>query len=254
MKSVTNDIISAAILIIGNEILSGRTQDTNVQFLGKGLVHLGIRLSEIRVVPDIEDDIIDAVNTLRSRFDYLFTTGGIGPTHDDITTACVSKAFGVDVVRHPVAEALLLERYKPEDINDARMKMADVADGATLIDNPISVAPGFQIENVFVMAGVPRIMQAMFDGIKGNLKGGKPVLSKSIEANITEGTLAGPLGEIQDNFPDVDIGSYPFFRDGLFGTCLVVRSCDPKRIDAAADSINALLSSICAISKLSKPK
>ena len=246
---MSNDIITAAILIIGNEILSGRTQDTNVQFIGKSLVHLGIRLSEVRVVPDVENDIIEAVNTLRSRFDYLFTTGGIGPTHDDITTACVSKAFGVDVVRHPIAEALLLERYQPEDVNEARMKMADVADGAKLINNPISVAPGYQIENVFVMAGVPRIMQAMFDGIKVNLKGGKAVLSKSIEANITEGILAGPLGEIQDNFPDVDIGSYPFFRDGLFGTCLVVRSCDPKRLNAAADSINVLLGAICSISK-----
>lgn len=248
---MSNNIITAAILIIGNEILSGRTQDTNVQFLGKGLVQLGICLSEVRVVPDVEDDIIDAINTLRSRFDYLFTTGGIGPTHDDITTACVSKAFGVDVVRHPVAETLLLERYKPEDVNEARMKMADVADGAKLIDNPISVAPGYQIENVFVLAGVPRIMQAMFDGVKGNLKGGKPVLSKSIEAYITEGTLAGPLGEIQDNFPDVDIGSYPFFKDRLFGTCLVVRSCDQEKLDAVVDSINTLVSAICAFPKYS---
>lgn len=246
-KKTSNIDISAAILIIGNEILSGRTQDINVQFLGQGLAQLGIRLKEVRIVPDVEEDIIDAVNTLRLRFDYLFTTGGIGPTHDDITTSCICKAFGVDVVRNPVAEALLLERYKPEDINEARMKMADVADGATLIDNSISVAPGFRIENVFVMAGVPRIMQAMFDAIKGDLNVGKPVLSKSIEAHVHEGSLAGELGKIQDNYPDVDIGSYPFFREGQLGTCLVARSQNQRKLDAAVNAINVLLNEITAI-------
>ena len=245
---MSNKIVTAAVLIIGNEILSGRTQDTNIQFIGQGLSQLGIRLSEIRVVPDVEDAIIDAINTLRSRFDYLFTTGGIGPTHDDITTACVSKAFGVDVARHPVAEALLLARYKPEDVNESRMKMADVPVGSTLIDNPISVAPGYRIENVLVMAGVPRIMQAMFDGIKGNLKGGDPVRSKSIEAYVHEGVLAEPLGKIQDSFPDVDIGSYPFFKDGHLGTCLVARSSDPSKLKAAAKAINTLVGKIYAIS------
>ena len=244
---MSNKITTAAILIIGNEILSGRTQDANVQFLGQGLVKLGICLSEVRIVPDIEIDIIEAINDLRSRFDYLFTTGGIGPTHDDITTACVSKAFGVDVVRHPVAEALLLKRYKPEDVNESRMKMADVAEGASLIDNPISVAPGYKIENVFVMAGVPRIVQAMFDSIKGDLKGGPPVLSKSIEASVQEGAIAESLGNIQLNYPDVEIGSYPFFRDGKLGTCLVARSSDPNKLDAATEEINNLVAEILAV-------
>ena len=245
---MSNKVITAAILIIGNEILSGRTQDINIQFLGQSLVEEGIRLSEVRVVPDVEEAIIDAVNTLREQFDYLFTTGGIGPTHDDITTACISKAFGVDVVRHPVAEALLLERYKPEDVNEARMKMADVADGATLIDNPISVAPGYYIENVFVMAGVPRIMQAMFNSIRGDLNGGKRILSKSIDAHVHEGALAGGLGKIQDSHPDVDIGSYPFFREGQLGTCIVVRSPNEKKLDSAVDAINAFLIEISASS------
>ena len=241
---MSKKVITAAILIIGNEILSGRTQDVNVQFLGQSLVHHGICLTEVRIVPDVEKSIIDAVNTLRSQYDYLFTTGGIGPTHDDITTACISKAFGLNVVRHPVAEALLLERYKPEDVNEARMKMADVTDGATLINNPISVAPGYRIENVFVMAGVPRIMQAMFDSIKGDLNGGQPILSQSVEASVHEGALAGKLGKIQDNHPDVDIGSYPFFREGQLGTCLVARSPNQEKLDAALDDINILLSEI----------
>ena len=243
---MSNKVITAAILIIGNEILSGRTQDINIQFLGQELVKKGICLKEVRIVPDIEEAIVEAVNKLRSQFDYIFTTGGIGPTHDDITTACISKAFDVKVVRHPVAEALLLERYKPEDVNEARMKMANVADGATLIENPISVAPGYRIENVFVMAGVPRIMQAMFDCIKDDLNGGKQVLSKSIEAHIHEGALAGQLEKIQDNHPDVDIGSYPFFREGKLGTCLVVRSSNKTKLDVAVDVIDTLLSDISA--------
>jgi molybdenum cofactor synthesis domain-containing protein len=238
---MSDKIFTAAILIIGNEILSGRTQDSNVQYLGQGLGDLGIRLMEVRVVPDVEDDIVDAVNALRSRFDYLFTTGGIGPTHDDITTACVAKAFGVSVVRDTQAEALLLARYKPEDVTEERMKMADVADGSTLIDNPVSAAPGYRIENVFVMAGVPRIMQAMFDGIKGDLQGGDPVLSKSIEAYVPEGVVAGPLGDLQDQYPDVDMGSYPFFREGRLGTCLVARSPDAARLETAADAIEAMV-------------
>ena len=230
-------ITTAAILIIGNEVLSGRTQDTNVQYLAGGLNDLGIRLTEVRVVPDLEDVIVDAVNTLRGGFDYLFTTGGIGPTHDDITAASVAKAFGVALVRSAEAEELLRARYKAEDITEARLKMANVADGAELIENPVSAAPGFRIENVFVLAGVPRIMQAMFDGLKGDLRGGAPVLSKSIDAFVPEGVVAGPLGGLQDEYPDVDMGSYPFFRDGRLGTCLVARSTDPARLDAAAAAI-----------------
>ena len=234
-------ITTAAILIIGNEILSGRTQDINVQYLAQGLNEIGIRLSEVRVVPDVEEVIVDAVNGLRTRFDYLFTTGGIGPTHDDITTASVSKAFGVAMVRSAEAVELMRTRYKPGDLTEARLKMANVADGAELIENPVSAAPGFRIENVFVLAGVPGIMQAMFDELKGGLQGGAPVLSKSIEAFVPESVVAGPLGGLQDEYPDVDMGSYPFFRNGRLGTCLVARSTDAVRLDTAADAIEAMV-------------
>jgi len=237
-------IFTAAVLIIGNEILSGRTQDTNVQYLAQGLGEVGVRVAEVRVIPDVEDDIVAAVNALRARFDYVFTTGGIGPTHDDITAAAVAKAFGVAVVRSAEAEALLRARYKPEDITEARLKMAEVPDvpgGAALIENPVSVSPGFRVENVFVLAGVPRIMRAMFDGLKGGLRGGAPVLSRSIEAHVPEGIVAERLAAVQKHYPDVDIGSYPFFRNDRLGTCLVARSPDPARLDAVIDAIEALV-------------
>ncbi|MBT3307401.1 MAG: competence/damage-inducible protein A [Alphaproteobacteria bacterium] len=237
-------IVTAAIVIIGNEVLSGRTQDTNVQYLAQGLGELGVRLAEVRVVPDDEGEIIDAVNALKVRFDYVFTTGGIGPTHDDITSASVAKAFGVPLVRSHEAEALLRGRYKPEDITEARMKMATVPEGASLIDNPVSVAPGFQIENVFVLAGIPRIMKAMFEGLKGGLVGGAPVLSISIDAFFPEGIIAEPLGELQARYPDVDIGSYPFFRGNQPGTCLVARCADGARLAACAVEIEALVAKL----------
>ena len=214
-----NAIVTAAIVVIGNEVLSGRTQDVNVQFLALGLGKLGISLDEVRIIADVEDEIVAAVNRLRGKYDYVFTTGGIGPTHDDITTAAVSKAFGRDMIRNPEAEAILLANYKPEDVTEARMKMADTpaGDDVVLIQNPVSKAPGYQIENVFVMAGVPRIMQAMFDDLKSRLKGGEPVSSRSIDAFIPEGLVAGPLGEVQNQFPDIEIGSYPFVRSGRLG-------------------------------------
>ncbi|MBT6884171.1 MAG: competence/damage-inducible protein A, partial [Rhodospirillaceae bacterium] len=166
--------ITAALIIIGNEILSGRTQDANLAFLGEQLNELGVRLREVRVIPDVEDTIIETVNTLRQAFDYVFTTGGIGPTHDDITSAAIAKAFGTELARHPEAEALLLGHYKPEDVTPARMKMADIPVGATLLDNPVSKAPGFRLENVHVLPGVPRIMQAMFKLFSHELVGGEP--------------------------------------------------------------------------------
>ena len=238
-----NAAVTAAIIVIGNEVLSGRTQDVNVQFLALGLGELGISLDEVRIIADVEDEIVSAVNLLRDKYDYVFTTGGIGPTHDDITTASVSKAFGREMIRNPEAEAILLANYKPEDVTAARVKMADTPDGddVVLIHNPVSKAPGYQVENVFVMAGVPRIMQAMFDDLKPRLKGGATVSSRSLDAFIPEGLVAGPLAKVQEEFPDIEIGSYPFVRSGALGTCLVARSSDEAVLDEAADAIAAMI-------------
>lgn len=217
---------TAAILIIGNEILSGRTKDLNLPWLGEQLAGLGIHLTECRVVRDEEDAIIEAVNALRARNDYVFSTGGIGPTHDDITSATMAKAFGVKLHRHPDALATLLAYYKPEDINEARLKMADVPEGAELIANPVSAAPGYRFENVYVFAGVPRIMQAMFDNIRHQLVGGQPIRSHAVSVYLTEGAIAEKLTRIQEAFPQVDIGSYPMIREGKLGTSLVMRSSE----------------------------
>ena len=238
--------VTAAIIVIGDEVLSGRTQDTNVQFLALALGELGIRIREVRIIPDVTDEIVETVNVMRGKHDYVFTTGGIGPTHDDITTAAVSKAFGRAMIRNPEAEAILLSNYKPGDVTEARMKMADTPDGddVVLISNPVSKAPGYQVENVFVMAGVPRIMQAMFDDLKSRLTGGTPVASRSIDAFIPEGRVAGPLGQVQKDFPDIDIGSYPFVRIGQLGTCLVARSTDAAALDEVEAAICEMIKAL----------
>lgn len=232
---------TACLIIIGNEILSGRTQDKNLAFLAQGLNSVGISLREVRVIPDIESTIIDTVNSCRKQFSYVFTTGGIGPTHDDITTECIAKAFDVRLHRHPEAERLLRHHYTPEQINESRLKMADVPQGAMLISNPVSAAPGFYLENVYVMAGVPRIMQAMFDSIKHTLVGGKPVLSLSITTNLPEGTLASDLTYISKTYPEVEIGSYPYFKQGTLSTTLVLRSTDELLIHDAADDVRCMI-------------
>jgi molybdenum cofactor synthesis domain-containing protein len=237
---------TAALLIIGNEILSGRTKDANLAWLAAQLSEAGIRLLEVRVVADIAADIIAAVNALRQRYTYLFTTGGIGPTHDDITTACMAEAFSVPVIRHPDAEAALRKHYKPEDINAARLKMADVPQGATLVPNPVSAAPGYRMENVYVFAGVPRIMQAMFDAIRHELVGGEPIKSKTISAYITEGWIAEGLTAIQAQFLDVEIGSYPFIRDGRLGTSLVMRGVDEARLFSVLAALQEMLTQLQA--------
>ena len=195
---MTDDkIVTACLVIIGNEILSGRTQDANLAYLAKGLNSVGIRLREVRVIPDVADTIVATVNELRAGFDYVFTTGGIGPTHDDITSETIARAFGVRWVLDPEAKRRLAAGYKdPSELNEARLRMAHVPEGAVLIDNPVSRAPGFQIGNVFVLAGVPRVMQAMFDGIKHRLKGGAPVLSRSVVCALPEGILAEGLGTV----------------------------------------------------------
>ena len=233
--------VTACLIIIGNEILSGSTEDANLAFLGHHLNELGIRLAEARVIADDETVIIETVNKCRERFDYVFTTGGIGPTHDDITSAAIAKAFGVELVRNTEALALLYQQYRQKDQNEARLKMADIPAGATLIENPVSKAPGYQIENVVVMAGVPKIMQAMFDGFKHRLTGGETVLSETVTAFVTEGVVAGKLAAVQARHRQVEIGSYPFVRDGKRGVCLVLRHTDVERIEKAAADVRAML-------------
>ena len=232
---------TAAILIIGNEILSGRTPDQNFPYLAPALNEIGVILREARTIADDEPSIIAAVNECRAAFDYVFTTGGIGPTHDDITSAAVAKALGREFGRNAEAEAVLRGHYRPEEITEARLRMADMPEGAELIDNPVSRAPGFRIENVIVMPGVPSIMQAMFDGYKHNLVGGDPVQSVSITVSLPEGVMAAPLGQLQEDHAPVEFGSYPFVRHGQVGTCLVVRSADEGALQAAADSLRAMI-------------
>lgn len=237
-------IVTAAVLIIGNEILSGRTQDQNLAYLATGLNSVGVTLREARVIPDIPEMIIAAVNELRATYDYLFTTGGIGPTHDDITSECVAQAFGVPWTLHPEAHKIFLSHYKPGELNEARLRMAHTPEGASLIINPVSRAPGFRMENVFVMAGIPRVMQAMFDAVKHDLKGGRPMLARTVSCHLAEGVIAKGLGEIQNRYPDLDIGSYPFYRRGEFGTSLVLRGRDGARLAAGTEEVIALVKSL----------
>jgi len=235
--------VTAALLIIGNEILSGRTKDANLPFIAERLGDMGIRLSEVRVVPDVADEIIAAVNTLRKKYDYLFTTGGIGPTHDDITAGCVAAAFARKLIQNAEARQRLEERWAETGIemNEARLRMANTPEGATLIDNPVSAAPGFQVENVFVMAGVPKIMQAMFGSLRERLVGGAPLLSRSIVCDLPEGQLASGLGALQSRHTDVDIGSYPSYAQSGFRVAVVLRHTDCDVLDAVAKDVVALI-------------
>lgn len=226
--------VTACLIIIGNEILSGRTVDANLPHLAKRLGDIGVRLAEARVVSDDEAEIVDAVNLCRARHDYVFTTGGIGPTHDDITSAAIAKAFGRPFERNAEAEALLLDYYPPEKVNEARMSMADMPEGAELIDNPVSIAPGFRVENVHVLAGVPKIMQAMLDNILPTLEGGAVVLSRSVTLFMPEGEIAQHLSKLQDEHADLDIGSYPFFGSGGPGSTIVFRGTEQAEVDRAA--------------------
>jgi molybdenum cofactor synthesis domain-containing protein len=237
-------IVTACVLIIGNEILSGRTPDANLAFLARGLNEAGIRLREARVIPDDPRVIVSTVNEARRAFDYVFTTGGIGPTHDDITAQCVADAFGVSLIVHPEAKRLLESHYPPGHLNEARLRMAMVPDGAVLLPNPISRAPGFQIGNVFVLPGVPSIMQGIFEQLKHRLVGGDKVLSRSVSCQLAEGTLARDLGALQQRYADLEIGSYPYFRRGDFGVTLVLRGTDRERLAAATDELKTLIGSL----------
>jgi molybdenum cofactor synthesis domain-containing protein len=235
---------TAAVLVIGDEILSGRTQDTNTNYIAKFLGSLGIDLKEARVVPDIEDEIVAALNALRTRYTYVFTTGGIGPTHDDITADAVAKAFGVGIDYHPEALAMLAARYaNPADFNDMRKRMARIPLTAELVKNTASTAPGFRIENVFVMAGVPMIMRAMLEDIEPRLERGALVHTQTVQARIGEGKIAAGLQTIQKNFPDLAIGSYPYYREDGFGVQLVARGRDADQVETAAQAIESLIRS-----------
>ena len=238
---MTDIVPTAAVLLIGDEILSGRTKDKNLGFIADYLVALGIDLKEARVVADIEDDIVAAVNALRGRYTYLFTTGGIGPTHDDITADAVAKAFGVAIGHDPKAVAILTAFFKEigREANEARMRMARIPAGARLIENSVSKAPGFQMDNVFVMAGVPKVMQAMMDEIAPRLVKGVPMQSRTVEFLGGEGDVAKPLSDIQSRFPQVVIGSYPFQTPDGFATNLVLRSRDAEALEAAYEAVKA---------------
>ncbi|MCH8997850.1 MAG: competence/damage-inducible protein A [Proteobacteria bacterium] len=233
--------VTACLVVIGNEILSGRTRDANLAYLGARLNDIGVRLMEARVIPDLDEAIVATVNEARRRFTYVFTTGGIGPTHDDITAASIAKAFGVALVENPEARAILDAHYPPGELNQARLRMARTPEGATLIENPVSKAPGFQMDNVFVMAGIPEIMQAMFESLVHRLVGGTPLISRSVTVYLPESKVALGLEALQGRYADVEMGSYPFNRAGRFGTRLVLRATEAGRLDAAAGELGALI-------------
>lgn len=233
---------TAAMLVIGDEILSGRTRDANMHHLAQELTKVGINLREVRIVSDDSDAIVAALNDLRASHDTVVTSGGIGPTHDDITADCVAAAFGVHIDVRDDAAALLQAHYDSRgmEFNDARKRMARIPDGATLIENPVSIAPGFTIGNVHVMAGVPSVFQAMVASVISTLTGGAPVLSQTLRVDRGEGDIAGPLGQIAADFPDLSIGSYPFQQNGAYGSNIVVRGSDGARVDHAMARLSEL--------------
>ncbi len=232
---------TAAMLVIGDEILSGRTRDANMHYLAGQLTEMGIDLKEVRVVSDDRDAIIAATKTLSAGYDHVFTSGGIGPTHDDITADCIAAAFGAHIDIRDDARALLQAHYdrSGQELNAARLRMARIPDGANLIDNPVSTAPGFSLKNVHVMAGVPSVFKAMVASVLPTLTGGAPLLSRTLRMMRGEGDLAGPLGAFADEFPDLSVGSYPFQKDGVYGSNIVVRGSDAGQLDAAMVALEA---------------
>jgi molybdenum cofactor synthesis domain-containing protein len=240
-----DDNPTACLLVIGNEVLSGRTQDANIRFLATNLGDIGVPLREVRVIPDVPKTIIDTVNEVRAKFTYVFTTGGIGPTHDDITSECVAAAFGVPWEPHPEAWARMERSYRPGEFNAARQRMATMPRGASLIDNALSVAPGFQIGNVYVMAGVPRVMQSMFEWLAPKLKGGPKIQSRAVHAiGLPEGLIAEGLAAVQARYPQLDLGSYPFYRPSGNGVALVAKGPDGGAAEAAIAEVTALITSL----------
>ena len=232
-----NTKVNAAILIIGNEILSGRTQDTNTTTIALWLNSIGVKVQEVRVIPDIEETIIDTVNHLRKVNDYVFTTGGIGPTHDDITAQSISKVFNLNYKIHKEAFMILEAYYKPGEFNEGRQKMVWMPENANLILNPTSGAPGFNVENVFCLPGVPSILKSMLGGLKNNIVGGDPILSHTISLRTVESEIAQSLTDVQNNNKDIEIGSYPFFQAGKLGVSIVIRSEKKSKIDECSEQI-----------------
>jgi molybdenum cofactor synthesis domain-containing protein len=232
-----NTKVNAAILIIGNEILSGRTQDTNTTTIALWLNSIGVKVQEVRVIPDIEETIIDTVKHLKKINDYVFTTGGIGPTHDDITAQSISKAFNLNYKIHKEAFMILEAYYKPGEFNEGRQKMVWMPENANLILNPTSGAPGFNVENVFCLPGVPSILKSMLGGLKNNIVGGDPILSHTISLRTVESEIAQSLTDVQNNNKDIEIGSYPFFQAGKLGVSIVIRSEKKSKIDECSDQI-----------------
>ena len=236
-----NKKINAAIIVIGNEILSGRTQDVNIAHLSKWLNELGVKVDEVRVIPDVENSIVNTINEVRKNFTYIFTTGGIGPTHDDITSRSIAKAFNLSYRYHNEAYEILEKYYKPGEFNNSRKKMAMMPDKASLIYNPSSGAPGFIIDNVYCLPGVPSILKSMVDGLINKIVGGKKILSKTISVNTVESEIAKPLEDVQNKFLQVEIGSYPFFRLGKVGVSIVIRSTEWNQIENCAKQIQSFI-------------
>jgi len=228
---------NAAILIIGNEILSGRTQDTNTSTLSLWLNSIGVRVQEVKIIPDIEETIVNSVNSLRKTYDYVFTTGGIGPTHDDITAQSIAKAFNLKYEIHREGYKILEKYYKPGEFNEGRQKMIWMPKNAKLLLNPTSGAPGFSVENVFCLPGVPSILKSMLGGLKNDIVGGEPILSHTISLKTVESEIANSLTKVQDNNKDVEIGSYPFFQAGKLGVSIVIRSEDQNKINTCSSQI-----------------
>ena len=234
--------VTGCLIIIGNEILSGRTQDTNLAHLAKSLNELGVRMVEARVIPDVVQTIVDTVNECRANFDYVFTTGGIGPTHDDITADCIALAFDTELEMHPDIVEIIQRREAPPEVMESRLRMARIPKGATLIENPTGGPPGFRIENVFVMAGVPMVMQAMASTFnRESIEGGDPVRARSIGAYLSEGQVAVRLRAIQEDHPEIDLGSYPFYRQDGYGTNLVMRGTNEKELDLMLEKVRQMI-------------
>ena len=246
---------TACLLVIGNEVLSGRTQDLNIRYLATRLGELGIPLREVRVIPDVAGTIVATVNAVRAMFDHVFTTGGIGPTHDDITSECISAAFGLPHEIHPVAFAKMAEGYAPGEFNAARQRMATMPRGASLIETAVSRAPGFSIGNVHVMAGVPRIMQAQFEALAPSLAGGLPVISRAVHAvGLLEGNVAAGLADIQARYPQLDLGSYPYYRpDSKGGVAIVAKGTAAPAAEAAIREVTALMTELGVTPKQGEP-
>jgi molybdenum cofactor synthesis domain-containing protein len=239
--SLSQEPVTAAILVIGDEILSGRTKDKNIGYIAEYLTNIGIELREVRIVPDVQEEIVAALNAIRARYTYVFTTGGIGPTHDDITADSVAAAFGVAIDHDPRAVAMLSERFPADQLNEARMRMARIPAGAELIANSVSKAPGFRIGNVHVMAGVPSIMQAMLDALAPTLRTGVKMLSDTVRAGLREGDIGTALAAVAKAHPEVSIGSYPFFSETGPDTNIVVRSRDPEKLGMAMAAVTAMV-------------